>query len=134
MVTSNGPPGYGKTAKWSPRFWILEHCGIVILLTARISMFWCPGRLSKLEFRLQKLINFASKFCQKCNPEHFRISKISHTIFDFHVIFGFRSKMKILEIFHHFCQVLVIKSSPSPLYNLIGQPGGETNAPPLDPR
>ena len=65
-------------------------------------------------------INFGSKCCQKCNPEHFRISKTSNPFLDFLDIFGFRSKMKILMTLHHFCQVLVIKSSPSPLYNLIG--------------
>ena len=48
--------GTEKITKWSTLFWILDHCVFAILLTVRILMFWCPGRLSKLEFRLQKLI------------------------------------------------------------------------------
>ena len=38
-------------------------------------------------------INFGSKICEKCNPKHFRISKISHAFL--HPFFGF---LDIFEI------------------------------------
>ena len=64
LGTSNGPPGYKKCEKRSPCFRFLGRCDNVILLTARILMFWCSGRLWKLKFRPPK-IDFGSKFYQK---------------------------------------------------------------------
>ena len=49
-------PGTEKCKKRSPCFMLLGRCDIAMLLTARILMFWCFGRLWKLKFRLQKLI------------------------------------------------------------------------------
>ena len=49
-------PGTEKCEKRSPCFRLLGRCDIATLLTARILMFWCPGRLWKLKFRLQKII------------------------------------------------------------------------------
>ena len=106
-------PGTEKTAKWYSNFRILDQCDIVILLTARILMFWCPGKLSKLEFRLQKLIlvqNFVknailtilafSKICTKffmrfCFFHIFRIS-LKNENFDEFPLFWFHFDHKIL--------------------------------------
>ena len=40
--------------------------------------------------------------------------------FDFLEIFRIRPKILFFMIFHHLCSIFVVKSSPRPLYNLIG--------------
>ena len=45
-----------KLKKWSVCFLILDHRDFAVLLTARILMFWCPGRLWKIKIRPRKSI------------------------------------------------------------------------------
>ena len=49
-------PGTEKCKKRTLCFMFLDACVIAVLLTARILMFWCLGRLWKIKFGIQKFI------------------------------------------------------------------------------
>ena len=98
LVMSNGLSGTRKMWKWSVCFWNLYHQFLDILLTARILMFWCPGGISKLKFRPQKLI-LVQNFVKNIFLTHFQFfgfPKISFLSFSNFVIFLIFMIFKIL--------------------------------------
>ena len=115
--------GTRKTKKWSVCFWILGvKCRRVIVDGWFCDVFVSAGAL-KVTISVPQ-VNFCSNFDQK---HFFWIFIVLFFVFFSTSIFWFYWHLRILlkkyffgDDFFCFCSILLQKSSPSPIYNLLG--------------